>query len=281
VRAMHAAMSPDNLYLRFFSLSPGNAENEAARVCREPGPDHAALLAWLGDRLVGVASYEPAAPGTAEVAFAVPDDMHGRGIATLLLEHLVSAARERGLRAFTAETLLQNQSMLEVFASAGLPVHRTMGDGVVELTFPIPAGDDDRTLDGYLDSVAARESLADVASLRHLLRPELVAVVGASRRRGTGGREILRTVVAGRVRRVRRSGVPGQPARQLAGGPALPGVRRRPAGAGGPGRACRPGGRGRGRGGALRATRRALSRRDQLGPRGQWPGPARGVPPAR
>jgi len=197
VRAMHAAMSPDNLYLRFFSLSPGNAENEAARVCREPGPDHAALLAWLGDRLVGVASYEPAAPGTAEVAFAVPDDMHGRGIATLLLEHLVSAARERGLRAFTAETLLQNQSMLEVFASAGLPVHRTMGDGVVELTFPIPAGDDDRTLDGYLDSVAARESLADVASLRHLLRPESVAVVGASRRRGTVGREILRNVVAG------------------------------------------------------------------------------------
>jgi len=57
VRAMHTAMSPDNLYLRFFSLSPRNAETEATRVCREPGPDHAALLAWLGDRLVGVASY--------------------------------------------------------------------------------------------------------------------------------------------------------------------------------------------------------------------------------
>ena len=29
----------------------------------------------------------------AEVAFAVADDMHGRGVATLLLEHLVSAGR--------------------------------------------------------------------------------------------------------------------------------------------------------------------------------------------
>ena len=106
VRAMHAAMSPGNLYLRFFSLSPRNADSEARRVCREPGPDHAALLAWLGDRLVGVASYEPAPkPGVAEVAFAVPDDMHGRGIATLLLEHLVSVARERGVRAFMAQTL--------------------------------------------------------------------------------------------------------------------------------------------------------------------------------
>ena len=45
VRAMHAAMAPDNLYLRFFSLSPRNADAEARRVSREPGPDHAALLA--------------------------------------------------------------------------------------------------------------------------------------------------------------------------------------------------------------------------------------------
>src|SRR5262249_59545721 len=64
VRAMHAALSPDNLYLRFFSMSPHNAEREAERVCREPAPDHAALLAWLGDRLVGAASYEPSEPGT-------------------------------------------------------------------------------------------------------------------------------------------------------------------------------------------------------------------------
>jgi acyl-CoA synthetase (NDP forming)/RimJ/RimL family protein N-acetyltransferase len=197
VRDMHAAMSPDNLYLRFFSLSPRNAEAEAARVCREPWPDHAALLAWLSDRLVGVASYEPSGPGTAEVAFAVPDDMHGRGIATLLLEHLVSIGRERGLHAFTAEALAENQSMLKVFADAGLPVRRNATDGVVELTFPIPAGDDDRTMDGYLDSVATRESRADVASLRHLLRPGSVAVVGASRRRGTVGREILHNIVTG------------------------------------------------------------------------------------
>ncbi len=198
VRAMHAALSPDNLYLRFFSLSPRNAENEAGRVCRERGPDHAALLAWLGDRLVGVASYEPTPkPGTAEVAFAVPDDMHRRGVATLLLEYLVSIGRERGLRGFTAEALPENLPMLRVFADAGLPVHRQMTDGVVELTFPIPAGEDDRDMDGYLDSMAVRESRADVASLRPLLRPATVAVIGAGRRRGTVGREILRNIVTG------------------------------------------------------------------------------------
>jgi acyl-CoA synthetase (NDP forming)/GNAT superfamily N-acetyltransferase len=198
VRAMHAALSPENLYLRFFSLSPRNAETEAARVCREPGLDHATLLAWQGDRLVGVASYEPTSePTAAEVAFAVPDDMHGRGIATLLLEHLVSAGREHGLKAFKAEALPENRPMLAVFADAGLPVHQQMTDGVVELTFPIPTAEDDRSLDGYQDSVDARESRADVASLRPLLRPASVAVIGAGRRRGTVGREILRNIVTG------------------------------------------------------------------------------------
>jgi acyl-CoA synthetase (NDP forming)/RimJ/RimL family protein N-acetyltransferase len=194
VQAMHAAMSADNFYLRFFSLSPRSAETEARRVCREPGPDHAALLAWLGSRLVGVASYELAKPETAEVAFAVPDDLHGRGIATLLLEHLVSIARERGLHAFTAETLADNTAMLAVFSGAGLPVRRRSADGVVELTFPLPEGEADG-LGSYLDSVAARESRADVATMRHLLAPASVAVIGASRRRGTVGREILQNIV--------------------------------------------------------------------------------------
>jgi acyl-CoA synthetase (NDP forming)/GNAT superfamily N-acetyltransferase len=198
VRAMHAALSPENLYLRFFSLSPRSPRAEAARVTREPGPGHAALLAWLGDRLVGVASYEQV-PGqnTAEVAFAVPDDMHGRGIATLLLEHLVSVARERGLRAFKASALAENRSMLGVFADAGLPMRWQLSEGVVELTFPLPAGDGDHSLDSYLDTVAARESRAGVVSLRHLLQPASVAVVGASRRRGTIGREILHNIVTG------------------------------------------------------------------------------------
>ena len=197
VRAMHAAMSPDNIYLRFFSMSPGVAEQEARRVCREPDSDHAALLAWQGDRLVGVAAYEPAGkPGVAEVAFAVSDDMHGRGIASLLLEHLVWQARQRGLRAFTAETLAENSAMLRVFADAGLPAKRRISDGVVELTFPLPVGQDERLLGSYyLESVASRESRADVASLRPLLQPRSVAVVGASRRGGTVGRAILHNIV--------------------------------------------------------------------------------------
>jgi acyl-CoA synthetase (NDP forming)/GNAT superfamily N-acetyltransferase len=198
VRAMHAALSPRNAYLRFFSLSPLNADREARRVCRPPGPDHAALLAWLGGELAGVASYEPTGePGTAEIALAVPDHLHGRGIGTLLLEHLVSVARRRGLRAFVAVTLAENAAMRAVFTDAGLPEHSQWSGDELTLTFPLPAGQADHQLSDYLDSVAARESRADVASLAHLLRPGSVAVVGASRRRGPAGREILHNIVTG------------------------------------------------------------------------------------
>src|SRR5215470_4349960 len=198
VRLMHAQMSPSNIYLRFFSLSPQSADREAKRVTRPADPDHCALLAWLGNELVGVASYEPAGkPGVAEIAFAVADHMHGRGVGTLLLEHLVSNARLRGLRAFTAETLADNVAMLRVFADAGLAAKRQMSDGVIETTFPLPSDEADQRLQSYLESVAMRERSADVASLRCLLEPSSVAVVGASRKPGRVGHAIVRNVVAG------------------------------------------------------------------------------------
>jgi GNAT superfamily N-acetyltransferase len=75
-------------------------------------------------------------PRSAEVAFTVPDNVHNRGVGTLLMEHLISLARGRGLHAFTAETLSENAPMLRVFADAGLQANRTLADGVYDLTFP-------------------------------------------------------------------------------------------------------------------------------------------------
>ena len=194
VKAMHDAMSPDNSYLRFFNLSRHSGEREARRICRDPAPGSLALLAVADGEVVGVASYVPRREqsGLAEVSFAVADHMHHRGIATLLLEHLVSLARSRQIVTFTAETLTENKAMLQVFANAGLPVERRYKDGVYELTFPLPS----QNTDSYLDVVAERERSADVASLRHIFAPESVAVIGASRRRGTVGRAILDNIRA-------------------------------------------------------------------------------------
>jgi acyl-CoA synthetase (NDP forming)/GNAT superfamily N-acetyltransferase len=208
VKAMHEALSPDNTYLRFFNLSRMAADTEARRICRDPSPDQVALLALSDGEVAGCASYvtvgEPGPgrrSGVAEIAFAVADHMHHRGIATLLLEHLVSYARSHQITTFTAQTLSENQAMLNVFADAGLPIERHYEDGVFETTFPLPA-DAQPTGDGpagdrYLNAVAERERSAEAASLRHVLAPESVVVIGAGRRRGTAGRAILENIRAG------------------------------------------------------------------------------------
>ena len=192
VRRLHEAMSPENLYFRFFSMSRVAAEREARRVCREAGPDHGALLGLLGDELAGVASYEliPSA-GAAEVALAVADGRHGRGIATLLLEHLVSLAGARGVKVFTAEVLPGNSAVLQVLGDAGLSVRRRYGNGVVELSMPVPQSAALGEASAYLDAVAGREQHADAASLKPLLAPRSVAVAGAVHRPGSIGRRIL------------------------------------------------------------------------------------------
>jgi len=73
VREMHAGLSPENLYLRFFTASPLSAEREAQRICRPADGLHAALLAWLDGDLVGVATPRPCIrSGTANATSAKP-----------------------------------------------------------------------------------------------------------------------------------------------------------------------------------------------------------------
>ena len=260
VKSMHEQMSPNNSYLRFFSLSRTAAEHEARRVTREPDLGHAALLAVYGGQVVGLASYEVergSGGKTAEVAFAVADTMHQRGIATLLLEHLVSLARARQVEAFVAETLSENTGMLRVFSDAGLPVSTRREEGVVTITIPLPPDDDGRQFDAYLDTVAARERAASVASLRPVFQPASVAVIGASRRTGHGRPVGTREH---QVRRLLGPPVRGQPERPGdRRGPLLPRCRQ-PAGSARPRAPGGAAGRGHRRGRRLRPPRGARAR---------------------
>ena len=192
VKRLHEAMSPDNLYFRFFSASRVSAEREARRVCLAGGPGLVALLGLLGDEVVGVASYQLTADAAAaELALAVADGMHRRGVATLLLEHLVSLARARGVQVLVADVLPDNYPVLRVLSDAGLAVWRKFADGVVELSMPVPRNAALGEASTWLDAVAGRDKQAGVASLESLLAPRSAAVVGAGRRPGSVGRTIL------------------------------------------------------------------------------------------
>jgi acyl-CoA synthetase (NDP forming)/RimJ/RimL family protein N-acetyltransferase len=188
--AFHGRLSPESIYFRFFSPKPRLTEKEVEKFTTVDMVDRVALVAELGDELIAVARYDRW-PGRdeAEVAFTVDDEHHGRGIATLLLEHLAAIGRRNGLHRFTAEVLPDNRPMLGVFRRAGFEVHNEFSGGVIDVAFDI-----EPTL-AYVESVDRREQRAESRSIARLMRPRSVAVIGASDRPGSVGREVFRNLL--------------------------------------------------------------------------------------
>ena len=136
--AFHDHLSDRSCYLRFFSLHPHLTPKEVERFTHVDYEDRLALVAELDDRLIGVGRYDRRPDSNvAEVAFVVADDYQHLGIASLLLDELVSAARDRGINEFVAETLHENRSMLDVFFHTGFDVKSRYEYGEVSLSFPL------------------------------------------------------------------------------------------------------------------------------------------------
>lgn len=186
LEGLYEEMSPENLRLRFFAASRRSAALAADRACAKPRPGYRALLAETQDQVIGLAEYDTGDDkDSAEISIAVADGLHHRGVGTLLVEHLVSAARTDGITTFTADALSENHEVLRLFADLGLRIARHFEGPEVRCTVSL---DED---DAYLSAVEARGRSADVASLQPLLRPRTVAVIGAGRRPGSVGRAIL------------------------------------------------------------------------------------------
>ena len=171
--------------------------------------------------------------GPAEVAFVVRDDHQGRGLGSILLEHLAAAARERGLRRFEAEVLAENGQMVRVFRDAGYQVSREFAEGVLHLEFDIDPTERSMAVRD------AREQRAEARSVHNVLHPRSVAVIGASTDPSKIGHAVLLQPAA---RQLRRPRLPGQPRGPVgARGARLPRRHRHP-GRRRPRRGRRPGG---------------------------------------
>ncbi|WP_327341427.1 bifunctional GNAT family N-acetyltransferase/acetate--CoA ligase family protein [Streptomyces europaeiscabiei] len=186
LQGLYEEMSPENLRLRFFAASRRSARMAADRACAPPHPGYRALLAETQGQVIGLAEYETGEDATsAEISIAVADGLHHRGVGTLLVEHLVSEARAEGITSFTADALSENHEVLRLFADLGLRTSRRFDGPEVRCTVEL-----DET-DTYLSAVEARGGAANIASMKTLLRPGTVAVVGAGRKPGSVGRAIL------------------------------------------------------------------------------------------
>ena len=172
----HAGMSDRTRYLRYFSPYPRIPERDLERFVNVDHHDREAFVIVAGPRIMAVGRYERLGPDSpdAEVAFVVEDAHQGRGIGSVLLEHLAEAARENGIARFVAEVLPQNGGMLRVFSDFGYQVQREYADGVVHLSFPIATTEKSREVQ------ESREQWTEARSIARLLSPRAVAVYGAS-----------------------------------------------------------------------------------------------------
>ncbi|HSU92007.1 MAG TPA: GNAT family N-acetyltransferase, partial [Sporolactobacillaceae bacterium] len=170
-------LSEQSIYYRFFGIKRTLDDAELARFTQLDFANHVGLVATLredgNERFIGVARYvRLTEPTRAEVAFAVLDKHQGRGIGTVLLEHLRRIAHQSGISEFEADVLGDNNRMLEVFAKSGFKVRRVAQAGVVHVSFPTEETDE------FLHASQARERTATARSIASILEPRSVAVIG-------------------------------------------------------------------------------------------------------
>lgn len=192
VQTFHTGQSRDSIYMRFFAFKARLSSKELKRFTEVDYRDRVAFVITISNEIVGIGRYDRLDdPSDAEVAFNISDAHQGRGIGSILLEHLAAAANENGIRRFSAEVLPENRKMLMVFSDAGYDVKRHFDDGVVSLGFDIDPTERSR---GVME---AREHRAEARSVQDLLTPSSIAVIGASRKWGTVGYQLLEHIVEG------------------------------------------------------------------------------------
>lgn len=181
----HAGQSEESIYLRFFAPLKELSAKDVYRFSHVDYEDRVALVVLMRGEIIGIGRYDRLDGRSAEVAFNISDHYHGKGIGSVLLEHLAAIARDRGISEFSAEVLPQNRKMLQVFSDAGYAVNRHLEDGVVSVHFDIEPTDQSKAV------AMSREHRAESLSVRRILNPQVVAVIGASRREGTIGHMFL------------------------------------------------------------------------------------------
>jgi len=190
IKAFYDRLSEDSLHTRFHGYV--RTEGPARSDAEADGDARVVLLGWRADRVVASGSYDRLRePAVAEVAFTVAEDFQGRGVATRILEQLAEIGAERGIARFDAEVMDSNQAMLAVFGRAGFGVRSKLDFDELLVSLDI------QPTEAVQERIEERDHVGVVASLRSILAPASVAVVGASNEPGSRGGDLFANLIAG------------------------------------------------------------------------------------
>ena len=210
LRDLNDRVSLSTRRMRFFSTSARPGDWYVDRVLEEASAG-CALVAEVAGQVVALASFArwERDPQLADLGMLVDDEHQKLGLGALLLEHLAGLAKQAGITALTADVLAENSAMLRLLQDSGFALTRTGTSGVVELRIELAARPE------LLDAVTRREILAERASLRPLLEPSAIAVVGSMRPRSVASEVWTALQHSGYHGTLRRVG----PDHEIGGGP--------------------------------------------------------------
>jgi GNAT superfamily N-acetyltransferase len=160
---LHARLSPDSIYRRYFGFKSGLSQ---AEIRRFTGIAEEWRFALVGVRstgqLAGVARYEGQAGRTdAEIALIVDDALHHLGLGKLLLRRLVDVAVMSGMTSLTAVVLPSNMPMLHLLKALDVPSASARDSGSIEVRLQLA----DLELPADRSRVAAAH-VAEAAAIR-------------------------------------------------------------------------------------------------------------------
>ena len=145
IAAAFAELDRDSIYTRFFTYKKQLTEAEL-RQLTDVDFEHVTALVVVengddGEKLLGGGRYCSEQPLNsargAELAFVTAEAHHGRGVAGVILKHLVQIARGQSLAHLDAVVLAHNRAMLAVFQRSELPMDSKLAAGVLRVRLHI------------------------------------------------------------------------------------------------------------------------------------------------
>lgn len=145
ILAAFDCLDRESVYTRFFTYKKGLAGAEVKNLT-DVNFDHVVALVVTkraddDEVLIGGGRYCSEVPlhgsQSAALAFMTANHYRGRGIASLILRHLIRIARDQGLLQFEADVLAQNHAMLAVFTHSELAMKVRREGNVVHVALSL------------------------------------------------------------------------------------------------------------------------------------------------
>jgi len=189
-------LGPDSRYLWLHHVPEQVTPEDALRFCTVDYKNSFALVGEVlkqkTSEIVAVGRYyRLPRKNSAEVAIVIDDAYRRKGIGTRLIECLVNAARDNGITIFEADVSAKNGDIIALLKGYGYHIARQLEADNFHVAFPIAP------TQYVIHREEERDRVATIASIRHLLCPKSVALIGASRYQGTIGNIMLRCMLQG------------------------------------------------------------------------------------